>query len=170
VLRTVVLTQYRRVTDGQTDGIAVTSTALVKRRAVKTLLMVIPALRITVKAALGNNLFITLKMVAQNRWLLNEGSLTTPHHHNRFYGPFSGTTRVSQCQKRTSGLYGAGEINTGIHTDHPAGRHSIRTNPCPPPPSPCFFMGQMPFPPPNQQRQSTEGSLTGTGTVTIVSL
>jgi len=26
-----------------------------------------------------------------------------------FYGPFSGTTRVSQCQKRTSGLYGARE-------------------------------------------------------------
>jgi len=24
-----------------------------------------------------------------------------------FYGPFSGTTRVSRCQKRTSGLYGA---------------------------------------------------------------
>jgi len=30
------LTQYRRVTDGQTDGIAVASTALAKRRAVKT--------------------------------------------------------------------------------------------------------------------------------------
>jgi len=29
------LTQYRRVTDGQTDGIAVASTALAKRRAVK---------------------------------------------------------------------------------------------------------------------------------------
>ena len=26
-----------------------------------------------------------------------------------FYGPFSETTRVSQCQKRTSGLYGARE-------------------------------------------------------------
>jgi len=26
-----------------------------------------------------------------------------------FYGPFSGTTRVSWCQKRTSGLYGAKE-------------------------------------------------------------
>jgi len=26
-----------------------------------------------------------------------------------FYGPFSGTTRVSWCQKRTSGLYGARE-------------------------------------------------------------
>ena len=25
-----------------------------------------------------------------------------------FYGPFSGTTRVSRCQKRNSGLYGAG--------------------------------------------------------------
>ena len=35
VLRAVVLTQYRRVTDGQTDGIAVASTALAKRRAVK---------------------------------------------------------------------------------------------------------------------------------------
>jgi len=23
-----------------------------------------------------------------------------------FYGPFSGTTRLSRCQKRTSGLYG----------------------------------------------------------------
>jgi len=26
-----------------------------------------------------------------------------------FYGPFSVTTRVSRCQKRTSGLYGASE-------------------------------------------------------------
>jgi len=26
-----------------------------------------------------------------------------------FYSPFSGTTRVSRCQKRTSGLYGARE-------------------------------------------------------------
>ena len=35
VLRAVVLTQYRRVTDGQTEGIAVASAALAKRRAVK---------------------------------------------------------------------------------------------------------------------------------------
>ena len=41
VLRDIVLTQYRRVTDGQTDGIAVASTALAMRalrRAVKNLL------------------------------------------------------------------------------------------------------------------------------------
>jgi len=36
VLRAVVLTQYRRVTVGQTDGIAAASTALAMRRAVKT--------------------------------------------------------------------------------------------------------------------------------------
>ena len=45
-----------------------------------------------------------------------------------------------------------GEINRGRHTDHPAGRHSIRTNQCPPPPSsPFFFTGRMPFLPTNQQ-------------------
>ena len=35
VLRAIVLTQYRRVTNGQTDGIAVASTALAIQRAVK---------------------------------------------------------------------------------------------------------------------------------------
>jgi len=35
VLRAVVLTQYQRVTDGQTDGIAVASTALSMQRSVK---------------------------------------------------------------------------------------------------------------------------------------
>jgi len=31
-----------------------------------------------------------------------------------------------------------GKINRGRHTDHPARRHSVRTNQCPPPPSPFF--------------------------------
>jgi len=52
-----------------------------------------------------------------------------------------------------------GEINRGRHTDSLAGRHSIRTNQYPPPPFPDIFMGWMPFLPPNQQRQSTEGKL-----------
>ena len=30
-------------------------------------------------------------------------------HTQLFYGPFSRVTRVSRCQKRTSGLYGARE-------------------------------------------------------------
>jgi len=36
----------------------------------------IPILRITVKPALGNHPFVKLKVVVQNRWLLNEGLLT----------------------------------------------------------------------------------------------
>jgi len=49
-----------------------------------------------------------------------------------------------------------GKINRGRHTDHPAGRHSIRTKQCPPPSSPMFFTGRMPFLLPNQQCQSTK--------------
>jgi len=33
----------------------------------------------------------------------------TPPPPQPFYGPFSGTTRVSRYQKRTSGLHGARE-------------------------------------------------------------
>ena len=33
--------------------------------------------------------------------------LTTTSPSQPFYGPFSGTKRVSRCQKRTSGCYGA---------------------------------------------------------------
>ena len=50
-----------------------------------------------------------------------------PQHHNHFYGPFSGTTRVSRCQKRTSDFMVQGKINRGRHTDHPAVRLSIWT-------------------------------------------
>ena len=63
------------------------------------------------------------------------GYLSAPPPPQPYYGPFSGTIRVSWCQKRTSGLYDAREDNRGRRTDHPAGRHSIRTNQCPPPPS-----------------------------------
>jgi len=33
---------------------------------------------------------------------------------------------------------------TGRHTNHPAGCHSIRTNQCPPPPSPPYFTDRIP--------------------------
>jgi len=80
----------------------------------------------------------TLAFLAESRPL---GPLTcclfTTSQPQPFYGPLSGNTRVSRCQKRTSGLYMAqGKINRGRHTDHPDGCHSIRTNQCPPPPSP----------------------------------
>jgi len=36
----------------------------------------IPALQITVTSALGDNPFVKLKVVVQNTWSVNEGSLT----------------------------------------------------------------------------------------------
>jgi len=50
------------------------------------------------------------------------------------------------------------KINRGRHTDRPARRHSIRTNQSSLSPSPHFFRGWMPFLPPNQHCQSTEGN------------
>jgi len=75
----------------------------------------------------------------------NQQCQNTHTHTEPFYGHFSGTTRVSWCQKKSScGLYGAREDNRGRHTDNPAGRHSIRTNQPPtsiiPP-----FLCRMPF-------------------------
>jgi len=60
-------------------------------------------------------------------------------------------------EEKLLGFTVQGEIYRGRHTDHPAGRHSIRTNQCLPPQSP-IFTGQKPFLPPNQQCQSTEGN------------
>ena len=58
----------------------------------------------------------------------------TPTLPQPFYGPFSATTRVSRCQKRTPGLYGARQ------THWPSGwAPSILTNQCPPAPSPIFY-------------------------------
>jgi len=40
----------------------------------------------------------------------SESHCGVKHTHTQpFYGPFSGTTRVSRCQKRTPGLYSAME-------------------------------------------------------------
>jgi len=47
----------------------------------------------------------TLALEMFRNWQL--GLLVPPPQP--FYGPFSGTTWVSRCEKRTSGLYGARE-------------------------------------------------------------
>jgi len=49
-------------------------------------------------------------------------------HTQSFYGSFSGTTRVSRCEKKSSGLYGAREDHRGRHSNNTDGRHSILTN------------------------------------------
>ena len=54
------------------------------------------------------------------------------HTTQPFYGPFYGTTWVSQCQRELLDFMVQGKINRGRHVDHQAGRQSIRTNQCPP--------------------------------------
>ena len=81
-------------------------------------------------------------------------------HTHPFNGPFCGTTRVSQYQKGKTNLDFTGardsewqwhqlghmQVCTSLQTDNHA-TTSLLT----------FFTGQMPFLPPNQQCQSTEG-------------
>jgi len=81
---------------------------------------------------------------------------TTPHH-NRYTTLFPEPPWWASARRELLDFMVQGKINGGRHTNHPAGRHSIRTNQCQPPPSPHFFTGWMPFLPPNQQCQSTDG-------------
>ena len=96
---------------------------------------------------------------------INEGSHTfTCHTHTHpFNSLFSGTTQVSRYQKGRTNLdfteardsewqwhqLGCMQVCTSLQTDNHA-----RTPPLK------FFTGRMPFLPPNQQRQSTEGTFT----------
>jgi len=84
-------------------------------------------------------------------------SYHTPHTSQPLYGPFSGTTRVSRCQKRTSTLWCKGRL-TQADTPiirlgaTPSGLTSAHLHHSP------FFTGRMTFLLPNQQCQSTEGN------------
>jgi len=82
---------------------------------------------------------------------------TVTTHHNRFTALFPGPTGWAGARRELLDFMVQGKINRGRHTDHMAGRHYIRTKQCPPPASPMFFTGRMPFLLPNQQCQSTEG-------------
>ena len=78
-----------------------------------------------------------------------------------FNGPFSGTTQVGRCQKGKTNLdfteardsewqwhqLGHMQVCTLLKTDNHASTPSLS-----------FFTGRMPFLPPNQQSQSTEGT------------
>jgi len=62
----------------------------------------------TILQCIGNIKAITNKCSAVAEMGDHLATIDT-HTHKPFYDPFSGTTRVSRCQKRTSGLYGATE-------------------------------------------------------------
>ena len=81
-------------------------------------------------------------------------------HTHPFNGPFSGTTQLSRYQKGKTNLdftgardsewqwhqLGCMQVCTLLQTDNHASTPPLS-----------FFTGRMPFLPPNQQRQSTEG-------------
>jgi len=56
------------------------------------------------------------------------------HHHNCFTALFLGPPGWAGARRELLDFMLQGKTNRGRHTDHPAGRHSIRTNQCPPPP------------------------------------
>ena len=95
--------------------------------------------------------------------LITSGLRWCTHTHTHpFNGSFSGTTRVGRYQKGKTSLdfteardsewqwhqLGHMQVCISLQTDNHASTPPL-----------CFFTGQMPFLPPNQQHQSTEGSL-----------
>jgi len=62
-----------------------------------------------------------------------------PPHHNRFTALFPGPPRSAGARRELLDFMVQRKINRGRHTDHPAGRHSIQTDQCQPPPSPHFY-------------------------------
>ena len=57
--------------------------------------------------------------------------------HNHFRALFPGPPGWAGARRDLLDFVVQRKINRGRHTDHPAGCHSIQTNQCPPPPSPC---------------------------------
>jgi len=70
---------------------------------------------------------------------------TTTSHHNHFTALFRDHPGEPMPEKLLDFIVHR-KINRGRHTDHhhPAGRHSIRTNQCPPPSSPIFLQARCP--------------------------
>ena len=58
------------------------------------------------------------------------------HHHVRFTALLLGPPGSAGARRELLDFMVQGKINRGRYTDHPTGRHSSRTNQCPPPPSP----------------------------------
>ena len=92
--------------------------------------------------------------------LLHTASLEL--HAHLFNGPFSGATRVSRYQKGETNLVDFTEARDSEWQWHQPGHMQVCTslqtdNHASTPPL-SFYTGRMPFLPPNQQRQSTEGA------------
>jgi len=68
----------------------------------------------------------------------------TPPPPHLFYSDFPGPPGRAIARRELLDFMVQGKIKRGRHTDHPAGRHSIWTNQCPPPPSRHFLQAGCP--------------------------
>jgi len=66
------------------------------------------------------------------------------YYYNHFTALFPGPPGWADARRELLDFMVQGKINRGRHIDHHAGRHSIRTNQCPPPPSPHFLQAGCP--------------------------
>ena len=94
------------------------------------------------------------------QYIITYNDHTHPFNTHPFDGPLSGTTQVSRYQKGKTNLdfteardsdwqwhqLGCTQVCTSLQTDNHASTQPLS-----------FFTGRMPFLPPNQQCQSTEG-------------
>jgi len=97
-----------------------------------------------------------------NYYVIISSILVNITHTHPFNGSFCGTTQVSQYQKGKTNLdfteardsewqwhqLGHMQVSTSLRTDNHTSTPPLE-----------LFTGRMPFLPPNQQRQSTEGIL-----------
>ena len=105
----------------------------------------------------GNNQWVKLKLIHRNFYAT---FICIIHPFN---GPFSGITQVSRYQKGKTNLdfTEARESEWQLHQlGHMQVCTSLQTDNYASTPPLSFFTGRMPFLPPNQQRQSTEGTST----------
>jgi len=61
------------------------------------------------------------------------------HHHNHFMAFFPDHPGEPVPEENFWTLWCKGRLTETRHTNHSAGRHSVWTNQCPPPPSPIFY-------------------------------
>ena len=69
---------------------------------------------------------------------------THTHTHNHFTALFLGPSGWAGARRELLDFMVQRKINRGRHTDHPAGRHSIRTNQRPPPSPPIYLQAGCP--------------------------